>query len=167
MYTIQNRRIGLCVGRVKAGRPFVAGYCLFREDNGNGVCGRESRTLPEQRGVSIRRQDERDRGITQIGQWLTQYETDVRFADVSGMEHLDMLLTRSRIAAGQAELNPEQQNRLLDADQHLLHDAEQFYRSIPQVADLDKWRSESAASPEEWWYLDVLTSVPQLSMAGD
>lgn len=78
-----------------------------------------------------------------------------------------MLLTRSRIAAGQAELNPEQQNRLLDADQHLLHDAEQFYRSIPQVADLDKWRSESAASPEEWWYLDVLTSVPQLSMAGD
>lgn len=106
--------------------------------------------------------------MTQIEQWLTQYETDVRFPDVSGMEHLDMLLTRSQIAAELSDLNPEQQSRLLYADQHLLHNAEQFHRSIAQVADLAEWRNESAASPEEWWwYLDVLASVPQPSMAGD
>jgi hypothetical protein len=106
--------------------------------------------------------------MIQIEQWLTQYETDVRFPDVSGMEHLDMLLTRSRIAANQPALTPEQRIRLLDADQRLFHNAEQFYRAIAAVADLAEWRSESAASPEEWWwYLDVVTSIPQFLMAGD
>jgi hypothetical protein len=106
--------------------------------------------------------------MTEIELALTQYETDVRFPDVSGMEHLDMLLTRSRIAAHKGELTPEQYARLLDADQRLFHNAEQFYRAIAAVADLAEWRSESAASPEEWWwYLDVLASVPQLSVTGD
>lgn len=106
--------------------------------------------------------------MTDIEQWLTQYETDVRFPDVSGMEHLDMLLTRSRIAAVGQELTPEQRGRLSDADQKLLHHADQFYQAIGTVADLAQWRSESAASPEEWWwYLDVLTNVPQLLATGD
>lgn len=106
--------------------------------------------------------------MMQIEELLIQYETDVRFPDLSGMEHLDMLPTRSRIAAFQGELSPEQQSRLLDADQHLLHSADSFYRSVVKVADLAEWRDESAASSEEWWwYLDVLASVPQFSMAGD
>ncbi len=106
--------------------------------------------------------------MTQTELWLTQYETDVRFPDVSGMEHLDMLLTRSRIATHQSELTPEQQLRLLDADQLLVHNAEQFYQAILSVADLAEWRNTSAASPEEWWwYLDVLASVPQFLVAGD
>ncbi len=106
--------------------------------------------------------------MTQIEQWLTQYETDVRFPDVSGMEHLDMLLTRSRIAAVWQELTPEQQGRLSDADLRLLHNANQFYQAIASVADFAQWRSESAASPEEWWwYLDVLMNVPQFLVTGD
>lgn len=106
--------------------------------------------------------------MSQVEAWLIQYETDVRFPDVSGMEHLDMLLTRSRIAAQQGELAPEQQGRLLEADQQLLHNAEAFHQAIASVADLAEWRSESAVSPEEWWwYLDVLANVPQFSMAGD
>lgn len=106
--------------------------------------------------------------MTQIELWLTQYETDVRFPDVSGMEHLDMLLTRSQIATHQPELNTEQQQRLLDADQLLVHNAEQFYQAILSVADLAQWRSTSAASPEEWWwYLDVLVNVPHLPVMGD
>jgi hypothetical protein len=99
---------------------------------------------------------------------LTHYETDVRFPDVNGMEHLDMLLTRSQIAAHKGELTPEQHARLLDADQRLIHNADQFYKAISAVADLAEWRSESATSPEAWWwYLDVLASVPQLSVVGD
>ena len=98
--------------------------------------------------------------------WLTHYETDVCFPDVSGMEHLDMLLTRSRIAATKKELTPDQAERLLNADQHLLHNAEQFYRAIATVADLAEWGLTSSVSPEEWWwYLDVLVSVPHLTVA--
>ncbi len=104
--------------------------------------------------------------MNQIELWLTQYETDVRFPDVSGLEHLDMLLTRSRIALQKESLTPEQNERLLSADQHLLHNAERFYRAIAAVADLVEWRKTSAVSPEEWWwYLDVLVSVPQYSVA--
>jgi hypothetical protein len=106
--------------------------------------------------------------MNQIEQWLTQYETDARFPDVSGMEHLDMLLTRSRIAVHQEDLSPEQHGRLLDAYPQLYYNAEAFYQAITRVADLTAWRNDSAASPEEWWwYLDVLVSVPQFSMAQD
>jgi UDP-N-acetylmuramyl pentapeptide synthase len=104
--------------------------------------------------------------MRQLELLLTQYETDVRFPDVSGMEHLDMLLTRSRIAAAKEELTPGQAERLLNADQHLLQNAEQFNRAIATVANLAEWRLTSVASPEEWWwYLDVLVSVPQLTVA--
>lgn len=99
--------------------------------------------------------------------WLAQYETDVRFPDVSGMEHLDMLLTRSRIAAEKDVLTDEQAGRLREADRYLLHNAEQFYEAIAAVANLAEWRETSGVSPEEWWwFLDVLVSVPQYSVAG-
>ena len=105
--------------------------------------------------------------MTQIELWLTQYETDVRFPDVSGMEHMDMLLTRSQIDVNKANLTSEQLIRLLDADEVLYHNAERFYQAIVAVADLAEWRNQSAVSPEEWWwYLDVLTSIPQFSTAG-
>lgn len=99
--------------------------------------------------------------------WLAQYETDVRFPDVSGMEHLNMLLTRSRIAAEKDVLTDEQAGRLREADHYLLHNAEQFYEAIAAVANLAEWRETSGVSPEEWWwFLDVLVSVPQYSVAG-
>ena len=106
--------------------------------------------------------------MTQIEEMLTQYETDVRFPDVSGLEHLDMLMTRSRIGAQRFELTPEQQSRLLDADQRLLHHAELFYQAIASVADLAEWRNDSIISPDEWWwYLDVLISLPQPLTVGE
>lgn len=99
---------------------------------------------------------------------LTQYETDVRFPDVSGMEHLDMFLTRSRLAELKDGLSAEQAARLADADQWLLHNAGQFYRAILAVADLTAWREDAGVSPDHWWwYLDVLTNVPQLAQVGD
>lgn len=74
--------------------------------------------------------------MTQIESWLTQYETDVRFPDVSGMEHLDMLITRSNIAANKNRLTPEQVNRLLVADEALFQNAERFTRAITAVGEL-------------------------------
>jgi len=105
--------------------------------------------------------------MSQLELWLNQYETDVRFPDVSGMEHLDMLLTRSRIAAAKDSLTPEQMSRLQSADQYLLQFAEQFHQAISAVANLSVWRQNANVSPEEWWwYLDVLISVPQYAPAG-
>ena len=105
--------------------------------------------------------------VTELEELLTHYETDVRFPDVSGMEHLDMLITRSNIAEHKDGLNSEQLARLADADQLLLRNAAQFHRAIQTIADLTAWRDEANASPDHWWwYLDVLTSVPQSLQTG-
>jgi hypothetical protein len=88
---------------------------------------------------------------------LFAYETDVRFPDVSGMEHLDMLLTRTKIEDHKGRLSQEQRERLATADQKLLQQSNQFYTAIRQVADLTAWREHvEAPSSHWWWYLDVL-----------
>jgi hypothetical protein len=45
--------------------------------------------------------------MTDFDKLIGAYEVDVRFPDVSGMEHLDMLLTRSEIARGEHHLTAE------------------------------------------------------------
>lgn len=96
-------------------------------------------------------------------QLIAAYEVDVRFPDVSGMEHLDMLLARSEIARGEHHLTAEQRARLAEADRVLLQQARRFYQAIQRVADLDVWRrSEDAPPAHWWWYLDVLVQLPEL-----
>lgn len=92
---------------------------------------------------------------------LAAYEVDVRFPDVSGMEHLDMLLTRSEIAKVEHRLTPGQRARLAEADKMLLRQAKEFYQAIQEIADLETWRQEAhAPAVHWWWYLDVLAQVP-------
>lgn len=93
---------------------------------------------------------------------IAAYEIDVRLPDVSGMEHLDMLLTRSRIAKVEAALTPEQQQRVQAADRELMYHADRFYAAVHQIADLAAWREREEATPAEWWwYLDVLAHAPR------
>lgn len=100
--------------------------------------------------------------MTKYEDLVSSYEVDVRFPDVSGMEHLDMLLTRSRIAEVEAVLTPEQQQRVQAADRELMHHADRFYAAIHQIADLAGWREQEGATPAEWWwYLDVLAYAPR------
>lgn len=95
---------------------------------------------------------------------LAAYEVDVRFPDVSGIEHLDMLLTRSEIAKIERHLTPRQRARLAKADKMLLRRARQFYQAIQQIADLEAWRQDKhAPAAHWWWYLDVLAQVPALT----
>lgn len=92
---------------------------------------------------------------------ISIYETDVQFPDVSGMEHLDMLMTRSEIAQNASHLSDAERRRVQKADALLLRQAEQFYESIRSVADLSSWRrDESVRATHWWWYLDVITQLP-------
>ncbi len=101
--------------------------------------------------------------MTNCESLITAYEVDVRFPDVSGMEHLEMLLTRSRIAQVEATLTAEQRDRVQAADRELIHQAARFYAAIRRIADLADWRARENASPAEWWwYLDILAHLPVL-----
>ena len=100
---------------------------------------------------------------SKIDDLLTEYEMDVRFPDVSGMEHLDMLLARSELAMADHDdmLTAEQRIRLAEADRVLASQAGRFYRAIRRVADLAAWRQQEGAPPDQWWwYLDVLAQAP-------
>lgn len=93
---------------------------------------------------------------------IAAYETDVRFPDVSGMEHLNMLLNRSEIAKCETHLTNGQKIRLVEADKALLQQAQLFYEAIQKVADLEVWRHEEKIPVTHWWwYLDVLSQLPE------
>lgn len=101
--------------------------------------------------------------MTNYDELIAAYEVDVRFPDVSGVEHLDMLLTRSEIARGEHLLTDEQRARLAEADRVLLRHARRFYQAIERIVDLDVWRrSENVPPTHWWWYLDVLVQLPEL-----
>lgn len=92
---------------------------------------------------------------------LSAYEMDVQFPDVSGMEHLDMLLTRSELAKYEPHLTDEERQRLLSADRMLMQQADQFYQAIQSIAELASWRrDENIPASHWWWYLDVVTQMP-------
>ena len=102
--------------------------------------------------------------MTNYDQLVAAYEVDVRFPDVSGMEHLEMLRIRSDIARGETHLTAEQRARLAEADKLLLQQARRFYQAIQRIADLEAWRCQQGTPPTHWWwYLDVLAQLPDLS----
>lgn len=96
-----------------------------------------------------------------IEELLVAYEVGVEDPEISGMEHLDMLLTRSELAKMTTRLNRGQSTRLQQADAQLAQHADAFYRAISQVADLQSWREQEHAPTDQWWwYLDVLVAAP-------
>ena len=105
---------------------------------------------------------------SEINDLLTAYEMDVRFPDVSGMEHLDMLLARSELAMADHDdmLTTEQRVRLAEADRVLASQAGRFYQAIRRITDLEAWRRQEGAPPDQWWcYLDVLAQAPVVASA--
>lgn len=98
---------------------------------------------------------------------LTAYETDVRFPDTSGMEHFDMLLSRSKLENYRQLLTAEQKDRLAAADEQMARQLNVFYATIVEVADLAEWREAiSPPATHRWWFLDVLFHVrPRLQAA--
>ena len=97
-----------------------------------------------------------------IEEKLSAYEVDVGFPEVSGMEHLQMLLARSELHEADRLLDSEQKTRLARADRKLVQQAQSFYEAIQAIADLASWRERAGfVTPEHWWwYLDVLAQLP-------
>ena len=92
---------------------------------------------------------------------IRTYEADVQIPEVSGMEHLEMLMTRSEIARSEARLSDAERERVLNADQVLLQHAREFYEAIQKIADLASWRrDESIPTTHWWWYLDIIVQLP-------
>lgn len=93
---------------------------------------------------------------------LESFEADVQFPDVSGMEHLDMLMSRSQIVKYEAHFTGKEKERLRKADRLLLQNAKQFYSAIRQVADIAIWRADEKVPPSHWWwFLDVVVQLPE------
>lgn len=94
---------------------------------------------------------------------LFAYEVDVRFPDVSGVEHLDTLMIRSELEQHKPQMNESQLRRITIADEHLFQQRLAFFQAIDRIADMVSWRKQENAPPNYWWwYLDVLVSVPLL-----
>lgn len=92
---------------------------------------------------------------------LTAYEVGVQFPEVSGFEHLDTLLTRSKLADIESHLSGQQAARLEEADQKMLQQTRTFSAAIARVTELERWREDENAPPSHWWwYLDVLAETP-------
>ena len=90
---------------------------------------------------------------------LEQYLIDVEFPQVSGIEQLEMLRTRSEIDAN--HLAPADRLRLAEADRLLLERAPQFAAELARFVDLKAERiRRNIGSEEWWWYLDVIAEMP-------
>lgn len=100
--------------------------------------------------------------MTAVEEKLLAFEVDVDFPEVSGIEHLQMLLARSELHRADRLLDSEQKTRLARADRKLLQQAQSYYEAIQAIADLTSWREcAGGVTPEHWWwYLDVLAQLP-------
>ena len=87
---------------------------------------------------------------------LEQYRIDVDFPEVSGIEHMQMLETRSNLAVIEAQLSLVERQTLEIADQKLATHAVAFLAELNRFVDLAEERQLRHVSPSEWWwYLDV------------
>lgn len=94
---------------------------------------------------------------------LENYQVDVDFPDVSGIEHWQMLKTRSELAKMEQQLTPSERRVLAEADRKLALDADRFFAELSRFVDLTEERQRRKPGPHEWWwYLDILVQVPAL-----
>ncbi len=94
---------------------------------------------------------------------LEHYVVDVDYPEVSGIEHLQMLETRSQLAALEARLSTAEQRALAVADYKLATHVVAFLAELNRFVNLAQERQQRPISPREWWwYLDVLVQAPAL-----
>lgn len=96
-----------------------------------------------------------------MNKYLKRYIVAVEYPNVSGFEHLDMLMVRDELAARETELTDAESLQLKQADNQLLLKAKTFHNELASVTDLAIERNHRTPPPDHWWwYLDVITAVP-------
>jgi hypothetical protein len=96
-----------------------------------------------------------------MNELLKNYLVDVDYPEVSGIEHLQMLKTRSELAAIAESLSTSEQQALANADRKLAMQADKFLAELNRLVDLAAERQRRQTSPDEWWwYLDILVHAP-------
>jgi hypothetical protein len=96
-----------------------------------------------------------------MSKYLHDYLVAVEHPEVSGFEHLNMLLIRDQLARIEQQLSAEEKLQLLAADQRLLNQARAFYAALSRVTDLAGERQQRRPPPQHWWwYLDVVVQPP-------
>jgi hypothetical protein len=98
-----------------------------------------------------------------VNKLVKNYDVDTRHPNVSGIEHLQMLQNRNRLAEIENTLTAAERRLLAEADRRLLSHVAEFWAEISRFTDLAKERQQRQPLPEYWWwYLDVLAQLPYL-----
>jgi hypothetical protein len=93
---------------------------------------------------------------------LADYATQVEYPDVSGAEHLETLQNRDLLAEMEDDFSDEERNSLIASDKMLLSNAAEVYQELSKFLNLEQYRrSKGICSQQWWWYLDVLTYLPE------
>lgn len=88
--------------------------------------------------------------------WVEDYLVDTQNLDVSGFEHLQMLMNRDRIEQIKDELDAATRQILHTADRLLYMDAVKTYIEASKIFSFEDKRLERSITPSHWWwYLDV------------
>ena len=95
---------------------------------------------------------------------LRYYSGCVKFPNVSGIEHLDMLFVRDDLEAQIDSLSQAEQEQLAEADRRLITQAAAFHRELLRFTSMEYQRELRKVPPSHWWwYLDVLSYLPQFA----
>lgn len=98
-----------------------------------------------------------------MNELLHNYVVDVEYPEVSGIEHLQLLETRSQLARIELTLSAAERQALVDADRKLASQADKFLTELSRFVDLTEERKRrQPLSTEWWWYLDILVRAPAL-----
>jgi hypothetical protein len=93
---------------------------------------------------------------------LANYAIQVEYPDVSGAEHLETLQNRDLLAEMEADFSDEERDALVTSDKMLMSNAVEVYKELSRFIDLEQYRrSKNICSQQWWWYLDVVTYLPE------
>jgi len=101
-------------------------------------------------------------GIYSMNRLLQRYVIAVESPEVSGFEHLDMLMVRDKLAEQNEQFTVRERALLVAADRRLFEQASVFDAALSQVTSLAYERSQRNPPPSHWWwYLDVVAGMPK------
>lgn len=83
---------------------------------------------------------------------LERYVDGVRFPPSNAFDVIELLQTRSRLAAVEDALDDAQQAALQDADDLFLRQAPAFHDGVSGLGDMDELRRRHQVPRLHWWW---------------